>query len=209
MEQLELGRNGMQVSRIGFGAWQAGGTVQYPLVRAQDDEAGVAAIRHAADVGVTRVDTAAAYGHRHSEEVVCRELAEMSPRDRPLVFTKCGQIYETPDSLAPLRVVRPEAIRAEADESLRRLGSDAIDLYQMHWAAEDGTPREEYWGTLLELKQEGMVRAVGLPNHSVDQLNRAEQLGHVESLQPPLSIISRAAAGDVITWCSADSIRQL
>src|ERR1035437_9665074 len=147
MEQLELGRNGMQVSRIGFGAWQAGGTVQYPLVRAQDDEAGVAAIRHAADVGVTRGGTAAAYGHRHSGEVVCRELAEMSPRDRPLVFTKCGQTYETRDLLAPLRVVRPEAIRAEADESLRRLGSDAIDLYQMHWAAEDGTPREEYWGT--------------------------------------------------------------
>ena len=147
------------------------------------------------DRGINWIDTAAVYGLGHSEEVVARALAELPVSDRPFVFTKCGLIWDDHDRRAtPRRVGAPASIRAELEASLRRLKTERIDLYQMHWPAEDGTPIEEYWGALLALKAEGKVRAVGLSNHSAAQLEAAVQVGHVDTLQPPFSAIRRNAA---------------
>jgi len=120
------------------------------------------------------------------------------------VFTKCGLIPDPADRNAlPKQVGAPASIRREIEGSLRRLKVERIDLYQMHWPAEDGTPLEVYWQTLLDLKKEGKVRAVGLSNHNVSQLEAAEKLGHVDTLQPPFSAIRRGAGGALIPWCEA------
>ena len=120
------------------------------------------------------------------------------------MFTKCGLIPDPADRNAlPKQVGAPASIRREIEGSLRRLKVERIDLYQMHWPAEDGTPLEVYWQTLLDLKKEGKVRAVGLSNHTAEQLEAAEKLGHVDTLQPPFSAIRRGAAATEIPWCEA------
>ncbi|MHB1499665.1 MAG: aldo/keto reductase [Candidatus Dormibacteria bacterium] len=196
----------MELTRVGFGAWAVGGGDWAFSWGAQDDERSVAAIHRALELGVNWIDTAAVYGLGHSEEVVARALRDIPRADRPLVFTKCGLVWDPRDrSREPREVGRPESIRAELEASLRRLQLEVIDLYQMHWPASDGTPLEEYWGCLLELRQEGKVRAVGLSNHDSEQLSRAEQMGHVDSLQPPFSLIRREAGAEIIPWCREHS----
>ena len=197
-----LGTTGMEITRVGFGAWAVGGADWAFSWGAQDDERSIAAIRRALELGVNWIDTAAVYGLGHSEEVVARALRDIPPGERPYVFTKCGLVWDPADrAQEPREIGRPDSIRAELEGSLRRLGVDQIDLYQMHWPARDGTPLEEYWGCLLELKREGKVRAVGLSNHSPEELERAEAMGHVDSLQPPFSLIRREAGADLIPWC--------
>jgi aryl-alcohol dehydrogenase-like predicted oxidoreductase len=197
-----LGRTGMEITRVGFGAWAIGGGGWAFAWGDQDDSQSMAAMRYAVQRGVNWIDTAAVYGLGHSEELVGRVLRELPPGDRPYVFTKCGLIWDEQDRTAVAkRVGRPESLRREIEQSLRRLGVERIDLYQMHWPAEDGTPIEEYWQALLDLKREGKARAVGLSNHKVDQLERAERLGHVDTLQPPFSPIRRDVAGAELPWC--------
>ena len=199
-----LGRTDMHITRVGFGAWAIGGGDWAVGWGAQDDRDSVAAIRHAVERGINWIDTAAVYGLGHSEEVVRRALADLSAGERPYVFTKCGLVWDPQDRQAPPRQVgAPASIRREVESSLRRLGIERIDLYQMHWPAEDGTKLEAYWQTLLDLKREGKVRAVGLSNHNVAQLEAAEALGHVDTLQPPFSAIRREAGADVLPWCHA------
>ncbi len=203
---VPLGTTGMAITRVGFGAWAIGGGGWTFAWGDQDDEASVAAIRHAVERGVNWVDTAAVYGLGHSEEVVARALTGLAEADRPYVFTKCGLVWdETDRHRPPRRVGAPSSIRAEVEGSLRRLGVERIDLYQMHWPAEDGTPLEAYWGTLCDLRAEGKVAAIGLSNHDAAQLERAEAVGHVDTLQPPLSLIERRAAAETIPWCAAHS----
>ncbi len=196
-----LGRTGMAITRVGFGAWAAGGT-EWGAV---DDEASIRAIRHAVDRGVNWIDTAPIYGFGHSEEVVRRALRDMSATERPLVFTKCGLAWDegNPQAL-PRRTGTAESLRGELDASLRRLGVERIDLYQMHRPADD-TPLEDYWQTLLDFKQAGKIRAAALSNHSAEQLQRAERIGHVDSLQPPFSAIRRQAAAE-IQWSRAHGV---
>jgi aryl-alcohol dehydrogenase-like predicted oxidoreductase len=161
----------------------------------------VAAIRHAVDLGVNWIDTAAIYGLGHSEEVVGRALREIPAEDRPYVFTKGGMIadqarpYEEPE-----RNLRPASIRREVEASLVRLGIERIDLYQFHWPDAIGTPLEDSWAEMGRLVDEGKVRARGVCNFSVALLDAAEAVGHVASLQPPFSLIRRDAGGDVIPW---------
>jgi aryl-alcohol dehydrogenase-like predicted oxidoreductase len=196
-----FGQTGMDITRVGFGAWALGGG-DWPFSWGpQDDDEAIAAIRHAIESGVNWIDTAAVYGLGHSEEVVGRAVRDFAEGDRPYVFTKGGQVWDENDrSVAPRHVGAPDSLRREVEASLRRLGVERIDLYQMHWPADDGTKLEHYWQTFLDLKSEGKVRAVGLSNHDVDQLDRAEALGHVDSLQPPFSAIHRAAAADLLPW---------
>jgi aryl-alcohol dehydrogenase-like predicted oxidoreductase len=201
-----LGQTGLTISRVGFGAWAIGGPDWAVGWGSQDDAASIRAIRHAVDRGVNWIDTAAIYGLGHSEEVVARAIAEMPAQDRPYVFTKCGQVWNPADRKSKNRVGRADSIRREVEDSLRRLRVDVIDLYQMHWPAEDGASLEEYWGALLRLKEEGKVRAVGLSNHDVEQLEAAEKLGHVDTLQPPLSALRRSAIGSELPWCDAHDI---
>ncbi|MGA8113294.1 MAG: aldo/keto reductase [Actinocatenispora sp.] len=203
METVSLGRTDMRITRVGFGAWATGGAGWKFAWGAQDDDESVAAIRRALEGGVNWIDTAAVYGLGHSEEVVRRALTGVPDADRPYLFTKCGIRWDPADPTArPTRVGSPASLRDEVEASLRRLGVERIDLYQMHQPAEDGTPLEEYWSTLLELKASGKVRAVGLSNHRAAQLDVAEKLGHVDTLQPPFSAVHRDAA-DELAWCDA------
>ena len=199
-----LGRTDMAITRVGFGAWAIGGADWAVGWGAQDDRESIAAIRHAVERGINWIDTAAVYGLGHSEEIVREALSVFTEEQRPYVFTKCGLAWDDKDRKAPPRTVgAPASIRQEVEASLRRLGVERIDLYQMHWPAKDGTPLEDYWQTLLDLKKEGKVRAVGLSNHSAAQLETAEQLGHVDTLQPPFSAIRREVAAEELPWCAA------
>lgn len=200
-----LGVTDMHITRVGFGAWAIGGPDWAAGWGAQDDPAAIAAIRHAVRRGINWIDTAAVYGLGHSEELVCAALADIPASQRPYVFTKCGLTWDPNDRRAPPRQVGERAsIRREVEASLRRLGVERIDLYQMHWPARDGTPLEDYWQTLLDLKAEGKVRAVGLSNHSAAQLAAAEKLGHVDTLQPRFSAIHRDVAAAELPWCEAN-----
>ncbi len=197
-----FGVTGMSITRVGFGAWAIGGPDWAAGWGAQDERDSVVAIRHALDRGINWIDTAAICGLGRSETIVRQALSELPADRRPYVFTKCGLVWNSSDRKAPPRQVgTPHSIRHEAEDSLMRLGIERIDLYQMHWPAEDGTPIEDYWQTLLDLKKEGKVRAVGLSNHNVAQLEAAERLGHVDSLQPPFSAIRRDSAADLLPWC--------
>jgi aryl-alcohol dehydrogenase-like predicted oxidoreductase len=188
----------MDVTAVGFGAWAIGGTGWRYGWGDQDDDNSIAAIRHAVEVGVNWIDTAAVYGHGHSEEVVGRALRDIPAGDRPFVFTKCAQRRE--DDPSGRSVHSRESIRAECEASLGRLGIERIDLYQLHQPPDDDTPYEESWAAMLELVDEGKVRAVGVSNYDVDALSRCEALGHVGTLQPPFSLIERSAGAEVIPW---------
>ncbi len=199
----QLGKTDMRITRVGFGSWAVGGDWAVGWGN-QDDNDSVAAIRRAVALGINWIDTAAIYGLGHSEEVVAAALSTIPKGERPYVFTKCGLISDATDHNAlPKQVGAPASIRREIERSLRRLKVERIDLYQMHWPAEDGTPIEAYWQTLLDLKAEGKVRAVGLSNHNVAQLTAAETLGHVDTLQPPFSAIKRGVGGAELPWCQA------
>jgi aryl-alcohol dehydrogenase-like predicted oxidoreductase len=203
LAKVALGHTGMMVTRVGFGAWAVGGGDWVYGWGEQDDTDSIRAIRHAVDGGVNWIDTAAVYGLGHSEEVVARALADLPVDVRPFVFTKCGLVWDEGDpSAPPRRVGDPRSLRREIESSLRRLRVERIDLYQMHWPPDDGAPLEDYWGTLLELKEEGKARAVGLSNHDAAQLEQAERLGHVDTLQPPFSAIERDAAAAELPWCA-------
>jgi aryl-alcohol dehydrogenase-like predicted oxidoreductase len=203
LETAPLGRTGMAITRVGLGAWAIGGGDWAFAWGPQDDDASVRAIRHAVDRGINWVDTAAVYGLGHSEEVVGRALKELPEADRPYVFTKGGLIWdEDARRTRPKRVGDPASLHREVEASLRRLGVETIDLYQMHWPAEDGTPIEEYWGAFVELRESGKVRAIGLSNHDVARLDAAEAVGHVDTLQPPFSAIRPDAADDLLPWCA-------
>jgi aryl-alcohol dehydrogenase-like predicted oxidoreductase len=204
MKKRQLGTTGMHITRVGFGAWAIGGGGWSFAWGAQDDDESLAAMRHAVERGVNWIDTAAVYGLGHSEELVGRLLRDYPASDRPFVFTKCGLVWDESDPMKQsARIGRPESLKREVEQSLTRLGVEQIDLYQMHWPAEDGTPTELYWQTLLDMKAEGKVRAVGLSNHKVDRLEIAEGIGHVDTLQPPFSAIRRDIIDAELPWCRA------
>ena len=198
-----LGRTDMHLTRVGFGAWAIGGGGWAFAWGSQDDAESITAIRAAVESGLNWIDTAAVYGLGHSEEVVAAALADFPEADRPYVFTKGGLVWDPADrSAAPRRVGAPASLRAEVEASLRRLRVDRIDLYQLHWPAEDGTPIQEYWQTFADLKREGKVAAIGLSNHNAYQLDEAEGIAHVDAIQPPFSLIHREAADDVLPWAA-------
>lgn len=204
LPKRRLGRTDMSITPVGLGAWAIGGGDWAVGWGDQDDSKSIAAIRHAVERGINWIDTAAIYGLGHSEEVVRAALKDIPHSERPLIFTKCGLRWDENNHMAPPQNVgKPESIRAECEASLKRLGVDRIDLYQMHWPAKDGTPIADYWGALLDLKREGKVRAVGLSNHNVAQLEAAEKIGHVDTLQPPFSAIRREFAANELPWCVA------
>jgi aryl-alcohol dehydrogenase-like predicted oxidoreductase len=199
-----LGTGGPEITTVGFGAWAVGGGGWAFAWGPQDDDQSVAAIRHAVSRGINWIDTAAVYGYGHSEEVVGRALADLPKAERPLVFTKCGLRWNDADRMQPpLRDSSPARVRKECEDSLRRLGVDTIDLYQFHWPDQSGTPVEDSWGEMLKLVKEGKVRWAGLSNYDTALLEKAERLGHVQSLQPPFSMIRRDVGGSEIPWCDA------
>lgn len=201
----QLGTTDMDITRVGFGAWAAGGGGWAYGWGPQDDDASIDAIRRCVELGVNWIDTAPIYGLGHSEEVVGRALRKLPANDRPLVFTKCGLVADPKDPFKEAaRILSPESIRRECDASLRRLGVERIDLYQFHRPDDTGVPVESSWRTMIQLLEEGKVRAIGVSNFDVSLLRKCDTLRHVDSLQPPFSLIRREAAASEIPWCRAN-----
>lgn len=220
MPTRRLGDTGMDLTTVGFGAWAIGGSGWKWAWGAQDDAESVAAIRRAVELGVNWIDTAPMYGLGHSEEIIGQAIADMPESERPYVFTKAGLIWDPErPTAAPRKIMRAESVRREVDASLRRLGVERIDFYQVHWpgdgalldwAAPDAvagadryaTPLAEYWQTMADLKREGKVRAIGLSNHGTAQLAAAEQVAHIDGIQPQFSLLHRQAAPE-LAWAAA------
>ena len=191
----------MEISRVGFGAWAIGGGEYDWGWGDQDDEQSIAAIHRALELGVNWIDTAAQYGFGHSEQVVGRALEGVD--QRPFVFTKGGQ-PEGPNRTT-VQTLERDSLKRECEASLRRQGVEAIDLYQIHWPIPD-EEIEEGWTTLVELKEEGLVRHIGVSNFSVEQLRRAQAIAPVETLQPPYSLLDRGAEGEILPFCEREGI---
>lgn len=199
-----LGKSDLHLTTVGFGAWAAGGGGWAFGWGPQKDADSIASIRHALELGINWIDTAAVYGLGHSEEVVRRALEGMPEDSRPYIFTKCGLVWDERRPEAPPRqVLEPDSIRRECEGSLQRLGVERIDLYQFHWPDQTGTAVEDSWETMTQLVAEGKVRAIGVSNFDVELLERCDAIRHVDSLQPPLSLIRRQAAEAEIPWCAA------
>ncbi|MHB8754558.1 MAG: aldo/keto reductase [Candidatus Acidiferrales bacterium] len=203
LSKRALGSSGMEITTVGLGTWAMGGGDWAYAWGPQDDAESLATLRHAIELGINWIDAAAVYGLGHSEEVLGQFLHELSPGERPLVFTKCGLVWDAKDRMGEAkRVLEPESIRAECEASLRRLGVERIDLYQFHWPDESGARLEDSWAMMSRLVSEGKVRAAGVSNFDAKLMERCEAIRHVDSLQPPFSLINRAAAKDEIPWCA-------
>ena len=201
----QLGTTDMNITRVGFGSWASGGGGWLGGWGPQDDNESLAAMTRAIELGVNWIDTAPIYGLGHSEEVVGRFLKKVTPGDRPFVFTKCGMVFDPNDRMKePVRTLEPSSIRKECEASLRRLGVERIDLYQFHWPDDTGVLLESSWRTMVQLVEEGKVRAIGVSNFDVSLLRKCESIRHVDSLQPPFSMIRREVAAAEIPWCRAN-----
>ncbi len=204
MQTRQLGNSDLNITPIGYGAWAIGGSGWQFAWGHQDDNDSIAAIHSALELGANWIDTAAVYGLGHSEEVVARALQSWSG-PRPYVFTKCGLRWDASGRVR--KVLRADSIRAEVDFSLRRLGVDVIDLYQIHWPPDpDSAELEEGWATMSNLKREGKVRWIGVSNFNLQQLGRANEIGPVTSLQPPYSLLHRQVENDILPHCQSEGI---
>ena len=198
-----LGTSGMDITAVGFGAWAIGGGGWAFGWGPQDDADSLATMRRALELGINWIDTAAVYGLGHSEAVVGRLLGELQPGERPLVFTKCGLVWDERNPMTEARrVLKPESIRKEAEASLRRLGVERIDLYQFHWPDGGDVAVEDSWEEMDRLIEQGKVRAGGVSNFDVGLLRRCEKIRHVDSLQSPFSLIDRRAGAELAPWCA-------
>jgi aryl-alcohol dehydrogenase-like predicted oxidoreductase len=199
METRKLGNSDLKITLVGYGAWAIGGAGWEFAWGSQDDSDSIAAIHRALELGVNWIDTAAVYGLGHSEEMVASALKGWSGA-RPYVFTKCVLVWDEKGKIN--RVFSAGSIRRECEASLRRLQTETIDLYQIHWPPDDNGPGlEEAWQTLAALQKEGKVRWIGVSNFNVEQLKRAERVAPVTSLQPPYSIIRRAIEKEILPHC--------
>jgi aryl-alcohol dehydrogenase-like predicted oxidoreductase len=204
LDNRTLGNSDLKITPVGFGAWALGGSGWEFAWGPQDDADSIAAIHRALELGVNWIDTAAIYGLGHSEEIVARALKEWRG-PRPYVFTKC--ILRWNDKGKIWKEFSAESIRRECEDSLRRLEVDTIDLYQMHWPPDEGkSGLEEGWQTLARLKAEGKVRWIGVSNFNAAQIQRAQKIAPVTSLQPPYSIIRRQIEAETLPYCEKQGI---
>jgi aryl-alcohol dehydrogenase-like predicted oxidoreductase len=201
LKTAQLGTTGMEITRVGFGAWAIGGGGWEFGWGPQDDEQSIAAIHRALDGGVNWIDTAAAYGFGHSETVVGNALAGLAAR--PYVFTK-SSLLEGPDRTV-VHSLKRDSILREAENSLKRLRIDAIDLYQIHWPDPDADI-EQGWAAMAELKEQGLVRHIGVSNFDAEQMWRIEQIAPVETLQPPYSLVDRDVENEILPFAEREGI---
>jgi len=196
-----LGNSDLHLTPIGFGAWAIGGGNWEFAWGSQDDSESVSAIHRALELGVNWIDTAAIYGLGHSEEIVGRALKTSS--HKPLVFTKCSMRWHTDRSIS--RSLRKESLAEELDNSLRRLGVETIDLYQIHWPNPE-TEIEEGWEALARFREQAKIRWIGVSNFSVDQMKRAQKIAPITSLQPPYSMLRTAVETEILPFAQANGI---
>jgi aryl-alcohol dehydrogenase-like predicted oxidoreductase len=202
MRTRRLGYTDLHLSTVGLGTWAIGGPWDYGW-GPQDNNDSIATIQHALDLGINWIDTAPAYGLGHSEEIVGRAIR--GRRDEVIVATKCGLVWDDPASRSVEGRLKAGSVRKEAEDSLRRLGVDVIDLYQIHWPnPEDDI--EEAWEAIAGLVEEGKVRYAGVSNFSVEQVQRARAIHPVASHQPPYSMIERGIERELLDFCLAEEI---
>ena len=197
-----LGGTGLEITQIGLGAWAIGGGDWQFGWGPQDDEESIAAIHEALDRGVNWIDTAGAYGLGHSERVIRRALE--GRRERPLLFTKAGVVAGADGDTR--RCLERDSVLREVEQSLERLGVDAIDLYQIHWPAPDAAEFEAGWRTFAQLRERGLVRHIGVSNCDVEQLRRLQQIAPVETLQPQYSLIAREVEAEILPFALREGI---
>ena len=202
MKTKVLGNSDLAITPIGFGAWAIGGDWEFGW-GAQNDADSIAAIHRALELGINWIDTAAIYGLGHSEEVVARALREWKGA-RPCVFTKCGMLWN--DKKEIYYSLRADSVRRECEASLRRLGVGVIDLYQIHWTADDLSETMEGWQTLAALQKEGKVRWIGVSNASVEEMEKMKGIAPITSLQPPYSLIRREIESAQLPWCLQNNV---
>jgi len=196
-----LGNSDLQLTPIGFGAWAIGGGNWEFAWGPQDDNESIVAIHRALDLGVNWIDTAAIYGLGHSEEVVGRALKTTT--HKPLVFTKCSMRWREDRSI--YRSLKADSVAEELDGSLRRLGVETIDLYQIHWPDPE-EEIEEGWEALARFREQGKIRGIGVSNFSAGQMKRAQKIAPITSLQPPYSMLRRTAEEEVLPFTQANGI---
>ena len=201
LKTTKLGHTGLQITRVGFGAWAIGGGDWEFGWGPQDDELSIAAIHHALEQGINWIDTAAAYGFGRSERIVGRALEGLA--ERPYVFTKCS-LLEGRDRRVVNSLKRDSVLR-EAEHSLQRLGLEVIDLYQIHWPI-PAADIQEGWAALAELKEQGIVRHIGVSNFDPEQLRQVQQIAPVETLQPQYSLIEREAERELLPFAQREGI---
>ena len=203
MQTRRLGNSDLNITAIGFGAWAIGGTGYEFAWGPQNDQDSIEAIHRALELGINWIDTAPGYGKGHSEEVVAQALAGWSGR-QPYVFTKCSLHWDEQGKI--FKDLRPGAIRQECDDSLRRLRVEAIDLYQMHWPTDDADETNTAWQAMADLQKEGKVRWIGVSNFNVAQMQRAQAIARITSLQPFYSPIRREIEAEVLPYCQKEGI---
>ena len=203
MKTKQLGNSDLFITPVGFGSWAIGGAGWQFGWGKQNDEASIAAIHRALELGVNWIDTAAVYGLGHSEEIVARALATWEG-PRPYVFTKCGLRWDAEGQTH--RDLDAASIRRECEDSLRRLKVDTIDLYQIHWPVENMRTQEEAWTTMAQLQDEGKVRWIGVSNFDVPQLARAQAIAPITSLQPRYSLVHTEIEPEILPYCRREGI---
>ena len=204
MQYRPLGDSGLNASALALGGWAFGATPEtWGYV---DDNESIAAIHEALDCGITLIDTAPIYGLGHSEEIIGKALR--GRRDEVVLATKCGLAFPTSKKEPPRRCLAPESIMQECEASLRRLGTEVIDLYLCHWP-DPATPIEATISALLTLRKQGKIKALGLSNFSVEQTAEARACGPVHALQPPFSALLPRVGADLIPYCLEHGIAVL
>lgn len=201
MQTRQLGNSDMHITPLGLGTWAIGGGNWEMAWGSQDDDASIATIHRALDLGINWIDTAAVYGLGHSEEVVGQALKGRT--DRPYVFTKCSLVWNEQREVTSS--LKEQSLRREVEDSLKRLQTDTIDLYQIHWPNPE-PEIEEGWSTLAKLQSEGKVRYIGVSNFNVEQMHRAQKIAPITSLQPPYSLVKPDAENDILPYCKEQNI---
>lgn len=201
METITIGQSDVTTSRIGLGTWAIGGW----MWGGTDEAESIATIRSAVERGITLIDTAPIYGFGRSEEIVGKAIAEAGLRDKVQLATKLG--LSAKDG-APYRDSRPERIRQEVEDSLRRLRTDRIDLYQVHWPDLE-TPFEETARALEDLRTSGKIRAIGVSNFSVPQMESFRTAARLDALQPPYNLFERAIEHDILPYAVRNGLTVL
>lgn len=200
----KLGNSDLNITPIGFGAWAIGGNGWEFGWGAQDDKESVKAIHRALEYNINWIDTAAAYGMGHSEEIVAKAL-ETWTGETPYIFTKCGLRWDDKGKIT--KNLKAQSIQEECENSLRRLNVETIDLYQIHWPpSENNEEIDEAWDMMLTLQQQGKVRWIGVSNFDVEQMNRARKIAPITSLQPPYSLINRNVEKEILPYCLSENI---
>jgi aryl-alcohol dehydrogenase-like predicted oxidoreductase len=200
MKTRKLGFSDLNLTTIGLGAWAIGGPWQFGW-GPQDDQDSIATINEAIDNGINWIDTAPIYGHGHSEIILGKAIKGLS--QKPVIATKCGLVWDEKNERIPR--LNPKSVRQECEQSLKRLGVDAIDLYQIHWPSST-EEAVDGWGEIARLIKDGKVRFAGVSNFSIEQMEKCQQIHPIASLQPPYSMLIRDIEKDLMPFCKKNNI---